>query len=308
MRWVLRVASSLAVATGALMAAAAGAYATTNATVVRTTIASGTQSAFAICPAGEDATGGGVALSGGSRDGNDEFVSDSAPVNSSRTFSGTTTGTVPVGWYGTSFINTSGSTPYVWAVCSSTPTSVVRTELSAGAREGFHSGYARCRAGQQATGGGLGILGGSDGSHNESISDDGPVNSSGNFAGTTTGTVPVEWYGTALIETPSTSTYVWAVCSHLATSVVRTQISAGAQSGFHSGYARCPAGERATGGGAGMSGGSSASDSQTINDTGPVGPRGSFDGTVTGSIPTAWYATGFVDTTGTVDYAWAVCG
>ncbi len=78
--------------------------------------AGSTFSAYAHCPGGQRATGGGVgAHDGGSPD--DRVVQD-GPVDSSGDFKHTTTGKKPVQWYGKYFNSTTfNETAYVWVLC-----------------------------------------------------------------------------------------------------------------------------------------------------------------------------------------------
>jgi len=92
----------------------------TNVTVVRKDFpvgAGATAAAYAECPAGQRATGGGIAGSNGGSP-KDRIV-QSGPTATSSDFSDTTTGTVPVRWFGRYFNGGGGPiTAYVWAICS----------------------------------------------------------------------------------------------------------------------------------------------------------------------------------------------
>ena len=96
-----------------------GAAGATNVTVVRNSflVASGsTASASAECPAGSRATGGGVAAIPAAE--NDTIVA-SGPTGSDGLFVNTTTGTVPVRWFGRYRNSTIDPvTAYVWAICA----------------------------------------------------------------------------------------------------------------------------------------------------------------------------------------------
>ncbi len=77
-----------------------------------------------------------------------------------------------------------------------------------------HSKYAHCPSGSFATGGGAGMRTGAD-STLTYVKDSGPVDKSGNFSHTGTGTRAVSWYVT--VENDNTfpiTYYVWAICEH----------------------------------------------------------------------------------------------
>lgn len=97
-----------------------GASAASSATVVRTDVTvAGNSSAYgyAMCTSGERALGGGVtAASGGTVA---DRILQSGPVNSGKTFTGTTTGSTPAGWYGGYLNNNAFSeTAYIYAICA----------------------------------------------------------------------------------------------------------------------------------------------------------------------------------------------
>jgi hypothetical protein len=92
-----------------------------------------------------------------------------------------------------------------------TNVTVVRATIGSGT--GFHAGYAHCPAGQRATGGGVGLSGGSFSGHYLYTLDTGPTDSSGNFDHTSTGTVPVSWYGSVWIPVNVGPAYVWVICA-----------------------------------------------------------------------------------------------
>lgn len=74
--------------------------------------------AYAFCPKGDYATGGGAGRKGGSNTTFESAAMDSGPVNKSRFFSGTYTGTRPVAWYGSVLDESSSTaTEYVFAIC-----------------------------------------------------------------------------------------------------------------------------------------------------------------------------------------------
>lgn len=88
-------------------------------------------------------------------------------------------------------------------------------------------------------------------------------------------------------------------------SVVRTDLSiAAGTTGF--GYASCPAGAKATGGGVGTA---SSNPTDVLLTSGPViGDDGLFADTTTGTVPTAWY--GRYRNNGGVErtvYIWVIC-
>lgn len=96
-----------------------GAAGATNVTVVRNSflVPSGsTAGASAECPAGSRATGGGVAAIPAAE--NDTIIA-SGPTGSDGLFVNTTTGTVPVKWFGRYRNSTIDPvTAYVWAICA----------------------------------------------------------------------------------------------------------------------------------------------------------------------------------------------
>jgi hypothetical protein len=89
--------------------------------------------------------------------------------------------------------------------------------------------------------------------------------------------------------------------------LVRTDIVNVLANSNVAGFANCPAGRKATGGGIGAAGGGSAGD--VVIASGPVSTAGgSFANATTGTTPVSWYATfhnGSV-VTETV-YIWAIC-
>jgi hypothetical protein len=75
-----------------------------------------------------------------------------------------------------------------------------------------NSGYASCGAGQVAIGGGAGFDGGV--KESQFIDESGPTNTAGNFATTTTGSTPTQWYATFSNGTGTVDTgYVWVICA-----------------------------------------------------------------------------------------------
>lgn len=87
--------------------------------------------------------------------------------------------------------------------------------------------------------------------------------------------------------------------------VVRTTVAVPSAGFGNSGYAICPAGTRATGGGAGWN--ASASVEDTIVDSGPTDSGASFGGTVTGDVPVRWFAKFYTTGTDTTAYVFAIC-
>jgi hypothetical protein len=87
--------------------------------------------------------------------------------------------------------------------------------------------------------------------------------------------------------------------------VVRSSLPIGV--GYHSGYANCPAGEVATGGGTGLQGGSYSGHYIYTFDSGPTNAGGNFQATTTGSIPTRWYGSVYNSSATDTAYVWALC-
>jgi hypothetical protein len=167
------------------------------------------------------------------------------------------------------------------------------------------SASATCPSGSFATGGGVGGPG-------DHVEESGPVNSSGSFAGTTTGTHPVEWFVTVRNEGDSDiqAEYMWVICQHYGSSAPVSKptvkrftfgVPGGGQDA--SAFARCPTGSYATGGGVG--GNSDA----WVEQSGPVTPANSFQKTTTGTHPVEWLAT--VKNVSSLDdhreYVWVIC-
>ncbi len=101
-------------------AGATGASAASSATLVRTDVTVGGFSSaygYAMCTSGQKALGGGVtATSGGTTA---DRILQSGPVNSTKSFDGTTSGSVPAGWYG-GYLNDNAvsETVYIYAICA----------------------------------------------------------------------------------------------------------------------------------------------------------------------------------------------
>jgi hypothetical protein len=144
----------------------------------------------------------GTAVSGGDENSSSAFassvsggVSNAASGNESSVLGGTS--------------HTASTTNSVAGALSNL--SVVRgeTEVSAGS-VGYS--YADCPTGEIATGGGIGAAEG--GNSTDRVLQSGPTASDGLFVETTTGSVPVDWYGSYLNGGSSSETfYTWALCS-----------------------------------------------------------------------------------------------
>jgi hypothetical protein len=87
--------------------------------------------------------------------------------------------------------------------------------------------------------------------------------------------------------------------------VVRTSLALGV--GYHAGYANCPSGEVATGGGTGLQGGSYSGHYIYTFDSGPTNASGGFVTTTTGSVPTRWYGSVYNTSATDAAYVWALC-
>lgn len=84
--------------------------------------------------------------------------------------------------------------------------------------------------------------------------------------------------------------------------VVRTTLGTGPA--YHSGFANCPAGQVATGGGAGIDGGGNQ---LFIYNSNPTNAAGSNIGTTTGSVPTRWWAEVYNSSNTLNAYVWVIC-
>jgi hypothetical protein len=90
--------------------------------------------------------------------------------------------------------------------------------------------------------------------------------------------------------------------------VVRSSMAQfGPGPGDFNGYAQRPAGQRLTGGGVGLSGGSYSASYMITRDSGPTDSSGNFDHTVTGTVPTSWYGMVYRAAGTATPYVWAVC-
>ncbi len=134
--------------------------------VVRTKTVGGPQQQTVVetvpCLPGERAIGGGMVW-GGQGDWN-ATIQATAPVDTTGQWSSTDDGDVPVGWRTSLRSEYPGTSPYILsAVCSASSQATVQAETKTVNHTGTDSVFAECPAGTRALGGGLGVVGFSQG-------------------------------------------------------------------------------------------------------------------------------------------------
>jgi hypothetical protein len=250
----LRIAIGTALAATVGLAAYASADPATDATIraTRLTADQGLAGAFADCPAGRRAVGGGV-VSTGSRpvyvaaSGPLDGSGAGGPLDPSGSVVNTRNGDLAKRWYaGVSNPSSANAGVKVLAICSAASDATIQaTSFSVGARRTGHA-IAACPAGKRALGGGLVQEGWPD----DRVLASGPRDASGKLASTGDGGVAKQWYA-AVHNLPAhrVGFKVFALCSADSHATIEaTGLSVpGGRTGH--GSAGCPAGKRLLGGG-----------------------------------------------------------
>ncbi|MGH2926268.1 MAG: hypothetical protein ACRDK1_09900, partial [Solirubrobacterales bacterium] len=246
--------------------------------------------AFADCPAGRRAVGGGI-LSTGSRQ---VFVAASGPLDGSGaggpldpsgSVESTRDGDVAKRWYaGLSNPSSANAGVKVLALCSAVSDATIRaTPLSVGARKTGQA-VATCPAGRRALGGGVVQEGWPD----DRVLVSGPRDGSGTVAGTGDGDAARQWYA-AVHNLPAhrVGFKVFVLCS--ADSRATVEATGFSVAGGRTGHAsvKCPAGKRLLGGGLVQAG--PARFLRELS-SGPLAASGGAAGTRDGDVAKSWYA------------------
>ncbi len=162
--------------------------------------------AFAVCPPGKRALGGGVVQSGFA---NNQFVLASGPLDNTGVTTNTITGDVAKQWYAAVSNNARSKTFRVFAICSGTSdATIVATPFGV---EPLKRGqeFAECRIGERALGGGV-VQSGSASRLNVQAS--GPLDETGVTLNTMTGDIPKQWYAAVFNESGLREFKVFAIC------------------------------------------------------------------------------------------------
>lgn len=155
---------------------------------------------------------------------------------------------------------------------------------------GGNGAQAGCPVGQHVTGGGVGVT---DNDHFHAwVSWSGPLADDASAADTNTGDVATAW--TAFVNHNGASPLaakVFALCSSASDATVKAHTFTVPSVGWGTAVARCPAGQRALGGGVNTTTGPETQFSYTVLGSGPRDAGGTVAGTVTGDVARSWSAT-----------------
>jgi len=166
--------------------------------------------AYAACPSGQRALGGGVADLGSPQT---MFIKASGPLDSSTYTVETDDGSVPTQWYGAASNPTLGpQSMTVAAVCSASSTATIAASVFIATSDGApRSATATCPSGRRALGGGVAQSGAP---NDLFVLNSGPLDESGTPSGTVTGDVARSWRATlSTVGYPGTYAKVFAVCA-----------------------------------------------------------------------------------------------
>jgi hypothetical protein len=288
----LRTALGAALALTVGLAAYASASPATDATirVTRLPADQGLSGAFADCPAGRRAVGGGI-VENGSRpvyvaaSGPLDGSGAGGPLDPSGSVASTKDGDVARRWYaGVSNAASQTSAVKVLALCSAVSDATVEaTGFSVAARKTGHA-TASCPAGKRVLGGGLVQAGWPD----DRILASGPRDASGRVASTGDGDVAKQWYAVVHnLPAHRVGFKVFALCSadsHATIEATGFNVPGGRTA--HA-SAKCPAGRRALGGGLVQEG-----PAKFLRETAsaPLDATGAATSTGDGDIARRWYA------------------
>jgi hypothetical protein len=241
-----------------------------------------------LCGPGERAVGGGVASAGGN-------LTASAPRDDSGTFAGTADGDIPRGWF-TEAINHTGApmATTFYAVCSASSDATIQVEefTAVHAVDGLTptraDHFASCPVGQRALGGGVDYAGNIL-ANQQSLRASGPLDQGGSTVGTETGDAIQHWYALVFNSDPGMTAdhlhHVAAVCSPTSQATVQATLRGGAVT--QDIPMICPAGTRATSGGA-ISPAAIADYNGSLLHSQPTNAAGSTSGLTTGTVPGGW--------------------
>jgi hypothetical protein len=168
-----------------------------------------TGEAFAGCPAGKRALGGGVVQSG---EASGFDLGASGPLDATGSTAGTVTGDVAKQWYGV--VNSSSQQPRtfkVFALCSADSAATIKATAFTVAGNGQAEAFARCASTKRALGGGLVQSGPA--SFALVLGANGPLDATGATLETKDGDVAKQWY--AALENGNSTTRegkVFAIC------------------------------------------------------------------------------------------------
>ncbi len=283
--------AALAVTVG--LAAYASARPATDATIRATRLSAdrGLSGAFADCPAGRRAVGGGVVETGSrsvyvAASGPLDGSGAGGPLDPSGSVANTKDGDIARRWYaGVSNPSSTSVGVKVLAICSAASDATVQaTPFSVAARRTGHA-IAACPPGERALGGGLVQEGWPD----DRILASGPRDASGTVAGTKDGDVAKQWYA-AVHNLPAhrVAFKVFALCS--ADSHATLEATGFSVPGARTGHASasCPSGKRLVGGGLVQTG-----PAKFLRElaSGPLDASGRAANTRDGDVAKRWHVT-----------------
>jgi hypothetical protein len=284
---VAAVSAAIAVAIGvASLAGTAQAATPTRATIEATQFTVGafeTAEAFAKCPSGKRALGGGVVQSGSALG---PYVRASGPLDNTGVTLETRDGDKAKMWYA-AVLNRDETTRTfkVFAICSGTSDATIEaTQFTVGGDDTAEA-FAKCPSGKRALGGGVVQSGSALGPF---VRASGPLDNTGVTANTITGDKAKMWYAAVLNGGDTERTLrVFAICSGTSTATIKAT-PFDVQSGKDGeAFAKCATTKRALGGGVVQSG--SASD-LLVKASGPLDSTGVTLNTIDGDKAKQWYA------------------
>ena len=182
---------------------------TSSATIEATSIGNSGHEAFAICPSGKRALGGGIVQSG--PPGNASMQA-SGPLDSSGTTLETNDGDTADRWYAAVGLYHRTEERRVFAICTSGPPATIEqtTFTVAGNGVGSPDKFAKCPGSKRALGGGVVQSGTPDLLR---VRASGPLDATGVTATTDDGDKATQWYASVLNSATTTRTFrVFAIC------------------------------------------------------------------------------------------------
>jgi hypothetical protein len=240
--------------------------------------------AFAVCPSGKRALGGGVVESGPP---SGLVVRASGPLDETGTTSQTVDGDVAKQWYASVLNNTSQTVNFkVFAVCSTITTATIEASEMTVLRGGRASTSAACPGDMRALGGGLVQSGSASGLR---VLHSGPGPAVGPPETLNDGGVAKRWLG-YLRNTRDQNVVVkvFAICSETVNATIEASDFSVAAGATGEAYAVCPDNKRVLGGGIVPFG--EADVVTIVTASGPLDESGFTAQTVDGDTARQWYA------------------
>jgi hypothetical protein len=255
----------------------------TNATIEQTTFTVPSKQfreAFAVCPSGSRALGGGVVQRGSAIS---LEVQASGPLDSTGVTANTVDGDVAAQWYAAVRNDGPGTVTFrVFAICSSTSDATIEATSLVGPDA---QGYAYCPSGRRALGGGVVQSGSPNGLV---LAASGPLDETSTTLNTNDGDIATEWWASVRTREPAPPVKVFAICaSNVDATIEQSTFVTDANNGQNEAYAYCPDGKRALGGGVVESGDPSG---LHVRASGPLDETSTTLNTNDGDIAAEWYA------------------